>query len=176
MRAPEDIERNETFEHLTHAPVAYLERDWAAPMLLSMFANTGVIRCYGADTGGKAGAIAADARGYRGQSFVSNGPGTAEILEWTPNRAVVRVEGARPGALLAYNMNYDPSWRANGEPATQIEGLVAYRLSGTDEVVTFSYFPRTLKFSVPLALLTLVLLFGHERLRRLLQNARRTGD
>jgi hypothetical protein len=43
-------------------------------------------------------------------------------------------------------------------------------------VVTFSYFPRTLKFSVPLALLTLVLLFGHARLLRLLQNARRTGD
>jgi hypothetical protein len=172
MRAPDEIEQNAEFEHHTNAPVSYLRRDWAAPMLLSMFANTGVIRCYGADPGRKPGAIAADARGYRGESFILDGPGTAEIVDWSPNRAVVRVTGAEPGSLLAYNMNYDPSWRANGDPALEARGLVVSPLTAADQLVTFSYFPRSLKYSLPLTFLTLMCLFFRRRLRVILERAR----
>jgi len=142
-------------------------------MLLSMMANSGVIKCYGVDTDFKPGALAAEAPNYRGRVYIAAGAGTAEISDWSPNHADVRVAGAGPGALLVYNMNYDASWRANGEPALDYNGLVATRLTrfetpdslrdtrrgegvkGDVAQVTFRYFPRTLRYSWLLSVLTL---------------------
>ncbi len=156
MRAPERIPVAPLFEHRTNAPVTYLEPDWSAPMLLAMFANTGVIRCYGADPSLAIGAIAADAPNYRGTAFIADGPGRADVVAWTPNRAAVRLRGAKPGALVVYNMNYDVSWSANGTPALQYEHKVAARLAPGHDTVEFSYFPRTFKYSLPVFALTLL--------------------
>ena len=156
MRAPEKIPALFPFEHHTNAPVSYVRPDWAAPMLLAMLANTGVIRCYGADQSLVPGALAADAPGYRGNAFVADGPGKAQVITWSPNRATVRVTGARPGALVVYNMNYDVSWSADGKPALESERRVAGRLLPGHDSVEFSYFPRTLKYSIPVFLLTLL--------------------
>ncbi|HEX3851103.1 MAG TPA: hypothetical protein VHW01_09065, partial [Polyangiaceae bacterium] len=155
LEKPDVIPALPLFEHHTNGPVNYVRRDWAPPMLLSMMANTGVIKCYGVDTNFKPAATAADAPGYRGRAYIEDGAGTADISEWSPNHAVVRVAGAGAGSLVVYNMNYDPSWRANGEPALEYKGLVATRLKGDVAQVTFRYFPRTLRFSIPLFLLTL---------------------
>jgi hypothetical protein len=155
LEKPAEIAALPLFEQHTNGPVNYLRRDWAPPMLLSMFANTGVIKCYGVDPDFKPGAIAADAADYRGRAYVADGAGTAEISDWSPNHADVRVAGAGAGALVVYNMNFDRSWRANGQPALDYRGLVATRLTGNVAQVTFRYFPRTLRFSVPLFLLTL---------------------
>jgi hypothetical protein len=160
MRAPDNIPVHAQFEHRTNAQVSYLRPDWAAPMLLAMFANTGVIRCYGADQSLVPGAVAADAPGYRGNAFVADGAGLARVIAWTPNRATVRVEGARPGALVVYNMNYDVSWSADGRPALEVGRRVAGRLLPGRDSIEFSYFPRTLKYSVPIFVLTVALAFA----------------
>jgi hypothetical protein len=163
MRAPATIPRVEPFEHRARSPVHYVERDWAEPMLLAMFANTGVIRCYGVDPSFKAATRAAGSAGYRGRAYVklerneredAERP-LAQVVEWTPNRAVVEVRGARPGALVVYNMNHDPSWRANGEPAVNHLGLVAGHTRAGNERIEFRYYPRTLRWSLPLCLITL---------------------
>jgi hypothetical protein len=143
--------------------VQYQRRDWAAPVLLSMFANTGVIRCYGVDPNFVPGALPSDLPRYPGLAYVAEGEGTATVVEWTPNRAVVEVRGATPGALLVYNMNHDPSFRANGEPALAWKGVNAKRLESINERVEFSYFPRTLRYSWLLPLLTLAALAGFSR-------------
>jgi hypothetical protein len=66
-------------------------------------------------------------------------------------------------------MNYDPSWRANGEPALNYQGLVATRLTGDVAQVTFRYFPRTLRYSALLFLFTLgVAVWGIARPRGLI--------
>jgi hypothetical protein len=154
MEAPV-IRPAEHFEHVQNPPVNYVRRDWAAPVLLSMMANTGVIKCYGLPEGER-GALAADTAGYRGPAYVEHGEGKAEIVEWSPNRARVRVSGAKPGVLVVYNMNYDKSWNANGVPALEFEGAVAHELEVGENEIEFGYFPRTLSWSVPLALLALV--------------------
>lgn len=160
MEKPETIAELPLFEHHTRAPVSYLRRDWAPPMLLAMMANTGVIKCYGVDPDFKPAALAADAPHYRGPVYVAAGSGSAEIREWSPNRAEVRLTGAESGTLVVYNMNYDPSWRANGEPAMNHHGLVATRLSAPAPQVTFRYFPRTLRVTIPIFLVTLLLSLG----------------
>jgi hypothetical protein len=162
MRAPEVIPRRAHFEHRTNSPVNYVQRDWAAPMLLAMFANSGVLRCYGADPSIVPGAIAADAPNYRGSAYVADGEGRAEVVDWSPNRAVVRVTGAKPGALVVYNMNADPSWTANGAPALDVNGAVAAHLPPGNEL-RFSYFPRSMKLALPLCLATIVFMVWSRR-------------
>jgi hypothetical protein len=161
MRAPETIPRAELFEHRVRPPVDYVQRDWAGAMLLAMFANTGVIKCYGVDAKFKPSAAAAESTRYRGRAFVKTARPVdpaprAEVVEWTPNRAVVVLEHAPPGSFVVYNMNHDPSWRANGAPALSQRGLVAAKVEPGMTRVEFSYFPRTLVWTLPLCLLTLL--------------------
>ncbi|MEP7052710.1 MAG: hypothetical protein ABJB12_20245 [Pseudomonadota bacterium] len=155
MEKPQEIPALAQFEQHTNGPVNYLRRDWAPPMLLSMMANTGVIKCYGVDPRFKPGALAADAPGYRGNVYLAQGPGRAELSSWSPNHAEVHVTGARAGDVLAYNMNFDPNWSANGEPAIEYNGVVATRVRADTTQVTFHYAPRSLRYSIPLFLLTL---------------------
>jgi len=161
MEKPDNIHRAERFEHGRDAPVSYKRRDWAAPILLSMMANTGVIRCYGLDPNFDGiGAVAANARDYRGMAYVAQGKGEARVVEWSPNRALVEVSGASPGALVVYNMNYDPSWRANGEPALEHSKSVATKVAAGVQRVEFTYFPRSFKGSIPITLATLLIIIS----------------
>lgn len=155
MVAPENIARAPLFEQHLRPQVQYVRRDWAEPALLAMFANKGIVRCYGVDPTFVPSAIPVEAPDYRGLAFV-DGSGAARVVDWTPNHAVVEVTGATPGSLLVYDMNYDPSWRAGGKPALAVNGLVATRLAGGTERVEFRYFPRTLVWSLPLAALALL--------------------
>ena len=154
MTAPRTIPHRALFEQHVNPPVSYVRRDWAQPILLAMFANSGVLRCYGVDPNFEPGAVPVEAPAYRGLAFVEGG-GRAQVTEWSPNHAVVEVQDARPGALAVYDMNFDESWSANGSPALEHDGLVAARLGARDQRVEFRYFPRTFRWSVPLALLTL---------------------
>jgi hypothetical protein len=173
MRAPETIERAEVFEHRSRSPVSYIARDWAEPALLPMFANVGIIRCYGVDPAFKPSAIPKGARAYAGPVYVE-GTGEVELVSWTPNSATVALTAVEPGDLVVYNMNYDASWLANGEPALSHDGLVAAPAPRDGSHIEFRYRPRTLAWSLPLFLLTLLAVLVPGRpLRALLQRAKR---
>jgi hypothetical protein len=173
MRAPETIERAEVFEHRSRSPVSYIARDWAEPALLPMFANVGIIRCYGVDPAFKPRAIPKGARGYEGPVFVE-GEGEVELVSWTPNSATVELNAVEPGDLVVYNMNHDAGWLANGEPALSHDGLVAARAPADGSRIEFRYRPRTLAWSLPLFILTLSVLFVPRRfIRAVLQRAKR---
>jgi hypothetical protein len=155
MEKPEQIPER-PFEQHVNPIVNYQRRDWAQPQLLAMMANVGIIKCYGVDPKFSPAALGVEDPKYRGGVYLENSSGTAQISAWSPNHAEVSVAGAEPGALVVYNMNYDASWRANGKPALDHAGLVAARMPEGSGHVTFRYFPRTLCFSIPLALLTLL--------------------
>lgn len=154
MEMPDQIPER-PFEQHVNPVVNYKRRDWAQPQLLAMMANTGIVKGYGVDPAFIPAAVGVEDRAYRGTTYLESGPGTAQISAWSPNHAEVSVSGAEPGALVVYNMNWDASWRANGEPALDHGGLIAARVTQGNERVTFRYFPRTLKLSIPLCLLTL---------------------
>ncbi len=167
MEKPDNIQRADIFEQHLHPAAQYKRRDWAPPILLSMFANKGVIECYGIDPHFKGvGAIAAESPNYKGRAYIEEGEGSAEVVKWSPNSATVKVHGAKPGALVVYNMNWFPSWTANGKPALDYDHAVAARLTPGTDTVVFRYFPRTLKFSIPVTLLTLGLIIGIPLYRR----------
>jgi hypothetical protein len=155
--APTDVARQREFRFSEHAPEAYVVRDWAEPMYLSMLANTGVLQCYGAPPFDGRGAVARGARGYRGEAFVDGA--AAAVSRWTPSSATVTVTGARSGGRLVYNMNHDPGWtarvvasgQANDVGVTADQGRVAVAVPEGDSVVELRYRPPGLGWGLALA-------------------------
>ena len=131
----------------------YVTSGTDVPAVPAMLSNVGIVECYGVaglaiywrqpdGTIPGQGARGIGHREYRGEAYLPNGNGTANIVSFTPNRIEVRVEGAQPGDVLVLNQNFDPSWRANGEPVFSHKDAVATRLASGDGIVTFRYWPR----------------------------------
>lgn len=129
--------------------------EWAPPALPVAMANIGTIDCstffgfhsYYRDHNNHAPGLGAKGRGepgYRGEAYVIEAGGEATVTEWTPNRVVVKVSGARPGEHLALNQNYDPGWSANGQSALDWADVPAIRIETSNMTVVFLYRPRTL--------------------------------
>jgi hypothetical protein len=130
---------------------------WAGPAYLAMLQNDGFVGCnHVPDAAEPKGAIAAGYPGYRGTVYV-DGPGTATLLKWTPNSAVVAFDGLREESAVMYNMNHEPSWLANGKAVEDIRHAVGYRPHASSGQVEFRYRPRTWYPSLLLCLLTLML-------------------
>jgi hypothetical protein len=161
MTAP-PVAREARFRQTTRPPAEYSPPDaWAGASLLSMYGNTGYIGCYSVpDRGDPKGAVASDDPAYKGEAYVVEGSGEAKVVAWTPNTAEIEVTGATPGAVLVYNMNFEPSWRANGAPAIEYRHAVATRIESPSQRIRFSYYPRTLNASIGVFLLTSFLCFG----------------
>ncbi len=162
MEAP-PILPNPEFRQQSSLPFNYSPPDWAGASLLAEFGNIGLIGSYGIPTF-EPGAFAVGAPGYRGEAYVVGPPGGgARVVHFTPNTAVVEYDHAGPGSLLVYNMNFDPSWRANGRTATDYKNAVATPLSSEGGRVTFSYYPRALNWGLFVCALTFAIGFGGTR-------------
>lgn len=159
-----------SFRHASSAVVTYVEADEMPHALLpSAMANQGVISCYGVGET-TSGAIAADAPSYRGEAYVAEGSGAARVVSWSPSSAVVEIAGANAGAIVVYNMSFDPSWRANDAPAIEWHGAVATQVGAGEKRVSFTYRPRTLNAGLAIAGMTMLVLAGVAR------RARRRGN
>ena len=168
---PPPIEPSAEFHHVPELAYRY-DPDWkqrGRQQGLAIFANTGVIRCYGIPRELVPGAIAQGEPGYRGEAYVVGGAqgataATARVTHWTPNTATVHYDGAPPGSTLVYNMNYEASWRADGEAAANYAGAVATPVTSSAGDVTFHYYPRTMNWALLLCALTATLAFGGPRM------------
>jgi hypothetical protein len=160
MEAP-PIKPNPEFHHLTASPYNYVPGDWAGASLLATFANVGIIGSYGLPPL-EPGAIAASAPEFRGEAYVVGPPGagSAKVVHWTPNTATIEYSRTAAGSLLVYNMNFDPSWRADGKPAIDYRHAVAIPLARGTGRLEFSYYPRTLNWGLAVFALTCALAFG----------------
>lgn len=152
MEPPDRIPADRAFHFEQEPPFQYKRRDWAGPMYLAMLGNTGVINCYGAPPFDRKGARPVGAADYKGEVWLT-GHGTARIAEWSPNHVVVDVEGADPGSLLAYNMNFDEGWRSDAGPVEALQNVVATRIQGGSSRVTLRYRPPYLGLGVVTAAL-----------------------
>lgn len=169
---PPRIASRRPFHFEKDPPYHYKKRDWAGPMYLAMLGNTGVLNCYGAPPFEGRGARDVRDPAYRGEAYVE-GQGSAKLVRWSPNRAVVDVTGANAGARLVYNMNYDDGWRAEiagagASAAVPFEDTVSIFLPEGASRVTFRYYPRALNAGLVLLALStacLALLYRRERAR-----------
>jgi hypothetical protein len=138
---PPAIPAGRAFRTERRPPFQYERRDWAAPMLLSMMANTGVLECYGVPREeGAPGPAASGEPGYRGELYVEGG-GSAQMLRWSPSSVTVAVRDATSGARLVYNVAHWRGWRASHGSVEPWRGLVSVPLSPGESVVRLWYRP-----------------------------------
>jgi hypothetical protein len=127
--------------------------DYAPPSLPAEMANIGTIACgtfpglnvYVRDQDGRVSGLGARGKSdplYRGEAFIPEGLGTAEIVSFSPNEITVKVTGSQAGDHVVLNQNWDGGWRANGEPALNWSDTVATQLHAPDSTVVFRYRPR----------------------------------
>jgi hypothetical protein len=162
------VKEKPIFEQLNIPTPAYIPPDaWAGPALLEVYANEGFMGCFNVpERAEPKGAIAKEDKRYKGEAYVVNGKGEANVVSWSPNAVAIDVRNAAPGAVLVWNMNFEPSWRANGKPAMEWEHAVSAPItSGTDRIV-FSYYPRTLNVSLGVLAATVFLAFVRPLWRR----------
>lgn len=142
-------------ERTTPARMQYDSPDWAPSSLPVMIANIGAQDCatfaglhsYYKDRNGRT--LGTGARGvgdpeYRGEVYMASGAGHADVVAWTPNAVTVSVRGASPGDIVVLNQNWDPGWRAQGQPAIAYRDAVATTINARDVELTFRYVPRFL--------------------------------
>jgi hypothetical protein len=155
-RMPQVPESTAPLRMETHVPPALnYAPDWAPPALATEMANVGTLDCstfpalhnYFRDWRGRApgmGAHGASDAEYRGEAFIADGVGKAQVVAWSPNEVTVSVTGAQPGEHVLLNQNWDSGWRANGEPAQNWSDTVAAQLHDSDATIVFRYRPRLL--------------------------------
>lgn len=137
---------------------------WAGPTLLAMYSNDGFVGCQSVpDAAEPKGAIARGTPQYRGEAYVASGVGTARIEKWSPNRATISFEGLSDDAVVVYNMNYDPNWRAEGATVIEHAHAVAFRPHRANGQVSLRYFPRTLVPTLFIPLLAIGLLVAFRK-------------
>jgi hypothetical protein len=158
MVAP-DIASDREFHFEYNPPFQYVKRDWAGPMLLAMMGNTGVINCYGTPRSPHRpwAAKPITDRRYRGQVYLQ-GPGKAEMVDWSPNSVTVSLSDTTPGSTLIYNMNYWPGWQSDAGPVQPTKGLVSVPLGTDRSTVRFWYRPPGLAGGLGLSFATLFML------------------
>ncbi len=151
---PSVAESTGPFHTEIHLPaeLAYTS-DITSLSLTAEMANIGTTDCstfpglnmYVRDSSGRASGLGARGVGdpaYRGEAYVAEGIGRATIERWTPNEMTVAVHGAQAGEHVVLNQNWDPGWRAGGEPALDMADQVAAQLHGPDSTIVFRYRPR----------------------------------
>lgn len=104
--------------------------------------------------------------GYRGEVYLSEGAGRADVESWTMAHVQVRVRADGP-AVVVMNQNYDTGWsaarRASGGVATTEaavrtqDGLIGAKVERGESVVEFRYWPRGLTAGIWLSVGTLLL-------------------
>jgi hypothetical protein len=88
-------------------------------------------------------------------SLTGAAPGSVEVLDWSPNRIMLRTKMTKEGWIIC-NMNWDSGWYV--EPAHSIEsrgGLLAVRVKPGDGPITLHYVPDRLGLGLAVTLLTL---------------------
>jgi hypothetical protein len=150
---PVVVDSMEPFHTEVHIPPSLdYQSDWVAPTLTAVLANIGTTDCgtypafhnYFRDHQGHIPGLGARGVGdkdYRGEAFVAEGVGTAEIVKFTPNEFTVAVHGATPGEHVVLNQNWDPGWSARGAKTEELGERISARVDSAEQTFVFRYRP-----------------------------------
>jgi len=141
------------FRTEVHIPpsLAY-QSEWVAPELTAVLGDLGTTDCgtypafhnYFRDHLGHIPGLGAHGVGdkdYKGEAYVAEGTGTAELVRFTPNEMTVAVHGAIVGEHVVLNQNWDPGWSAKGARTEELADQVSARITSPEQTFVFRYRP-----------------------------------
>lgn len=121
---PLHIDRSASFQQISQLPPysanGYVAERTEEPGILipasslfpAVLSNLGTVAAYETMSALRSG-TPRDAAGYRGEAYLEETDGTAEILYFSPCELKIRVRASGAGNLII-NQNWDPWWGANG--------------------------------------------------------------
>jgi len=107
---------------------------------------------------------------YKGEVYLLEGPGKAEVIDWSPNEVTVQVNGVQGEDVLVLNQNYFKGWyeKHSGIDAIDIEHKVGIRVN-KGGVYVFKYYAPGFSIGIILSLITILLIFIGVRTKILLK-------
>jgi hypothetical protein len=161
-------------EYDAPANLQYVVGDYAPPALPAMLAGIGVLRCSlhpglnifapAPTSKGRPFGMGAFGKGepeYRGEAYLAEGKGTANIVSFTPNRVEVEFAGAEPGDLLVLNQNWDAGWEADGKAVVRYRDTLGAKVSKPGGRIVFRYRARFIWLTTALAVFILGAMIAH---------------
>lgn len=97
-------------------------------------------------------------QGYRGESYLISGNGSATISYFSPSRMRVDVDTAVEDTLVI-NQNFDGGWKAVGRQVFPAGGLIAVRVVPGDRRVLLYYSPASFKAGLFITLLAFLMAY-----------------
>jgi hypothetical protein len=141
-RAPEFRQAGSGPLYDAHGPVAkrHEHSSWSGHMA-NYLANRGTIDCY-EPVPVRHAAIPFDAAGYRGEVYVVDTLGDAEIIERTSNTIRIRAQLNFDGTVVI-NQNFYPGWWTSAGKVVEHDGLLAVELGPGTHEISLRFLPLT---------------------------------
>ena len=91
--------------------------------------------------------------------YLLEGPGKAEVIDWSPNEVTVQVNGVQGEDVLVLNQNYFKGWyeKHSGIDAIDIEHKVGIRIN-KGGVYVFKYYAPGFNLGLILTIITILFL------------------
>lgn len=148
---PKKIEKSNFYQTYRGIPYSNLTYSSMYPTLLE---NKGSITCRDVLNLGR-NARGAEDPDYRGEVYLLNGNGDAEITYFSPNIVKVKINLTKED-LLILNQNYDKGWKSKTHDVESHNNLLSTKVSPKDEQITFYYLPNSFLIGLVITSLTLI--------------------
>lgn len=150
---PKVADSEQPFHTEVHVPASLVyQNEWVPPTLEMVLSNEGSLECgtypalhsYFRNRDGRTAGLGARGVGdpeYRGEAYVAEGKGRAELVRFTPNEMTVAVHGAEPGEHVVLNQNWDPGWTAGRSRTAEWHDQVSAPIDAPEQTFVFRYRP-----------------------------------
>jgi len=102
-------------------------------------------------------ALAPDDAGYRGETFLAQERGFAQIVKFSPDRTLIQFRTDEPANLIL-NQNYFPGWRVKGHVRGKVQpynGLISVEVAPGEGKAVFQFLPTSFFIGLSISLLAL---------------------
>lgn len=98
---------------------------------------------------------------YKGEFYLKDNFGKAQLLSWSPNKFSVRINVISDDYLIV-NQNYAYGWKVKEDRSVENStGLISVKVSPNDKIINFYYLPNTFIIGTIISLCTLLILLSY---------------
>ncbi len=92
---------------------------------------------------------------YYGEAYLAETNESQKLEYFSPNKVKVRVN-TNEDNILVLNQNYDSGWKAKSRQVFSYKGLIATKVSSSDDIVEFYYLPSSFLIGLLVTIISLI--------------------
>ncbi|MBI1910713.1 MAG: hypothetical protein HYS21_01795 [Deltaproteobacteria bacterium] len=158
VKPPYNLQENKIFSHI-------IVNDPTAVNYPYFLQNVGVLNCYESQHPTTKAVPYGHENGdinpyYKGEAYLANGQGTANLKFFSPNKAIIEVDATAKDTVV-FNQNFFNGWRkeykGQKSEVTPFGGLVASEVEAGRSEVTFYYSPTSFRVGLGISVVSLII-------------------